>query len=475
MTLHETDVATALRAARAAAETWRNTPLRTRLRIIRRARHAVADQAEDFAALLAARRPEADTLVVELLPLLAAARFLERHAARILAPARPVGRKPVWLAGVSAEIRREPLGVVLILAPSNYPLFLPGVQILQALAAGNAVCAKPAPGCAEPLLRFARVLSQAGLPTDLLHILPDSVEAGIAASRAEFDCVVLTGSAGTGQRVLAAAAETLTPCIMELSGNDAVFVLPGADLDRVAQCLDYGLRLNHGATCIAPRRVFVPAAMARALEERLLRLLSSGSPPPDAALPPVAVRAHLRLLLQEAWDAGARLSAPPEQAGLRPILVADASPDLGLLREDIFAPVLSLVPVPDMETALAMAARCPYALGAAVFGPEMEARMLAGRVNAGAVVINDLIVPTADPRLPFGGRGRSGFGVTRGAEGLLALTVTKTISRRRGRFLPHLRPARPDDRLRHASLVTGLHGSPRTRLAALLRLIRLGA
>jgi acyl-CoA reductase-like NAD-dependent aldehyde dehydrogenase len=111
-----------------------------------------------------------------------------------------------------------------------------------------------------------------------------------------------------------------------------------------------------------------------------------------------------------------------------------------------------------MEEALQAAAASPYALGASVFGPVAEARAFAERVNAGSVVVNDVIVPTADPRLPFGGRGESGFGATRGAAGLLEMTALKAVSVRRGPFRPHLAPPGPKDARRFAGMIRWLHG-----------------
>ncbi|HEX2941449.1 MAG TPA: aldehyde dehydrogenase family protein, partial [Rhodopila sp.] len=360
-----------LNRARPAGHAWRDWPLPRRLGIVARFRRLVAAEAVTLAGSLGQRRPIADTLTAEVLPLAEAARFLAREAERVLAPRR-FGRRgrPAWLGGVRLEVRREPCGVVLILAPGNYPLFLPCVQILQALAAGNAVCAKPAVGCAAPLLAFADMLRRCGLPDGVLTILPEDVATGIAATHAGFDKIILTGSAPTGMAVLRSAADHLTPCTMELSGDDPVFVLPGADLSLVAAAVAYGTRLNGGETCIAPRRIFAPADAAPALR----RLLDAASPAP----PPV-------------------------------------------------------IAVHDTEEALALAAESPYALGAAIFGPDAPARDLALRVHAGCVVINDIIVPTADPRLPFGGRRQSGFGVTRGVEGLLEMTVIKSIVVRHGR------------------------------------------
>ncbi|GAC1336610.1 MAG: aldehyde dehydrogenase family protein [Acetobacteraceae bacterium] len=449
--MSEVVIGPALQRARAAGRDWAARGLAVRLDVVAKARRLIAREATALAATVA--RPAADTLVAEVLPLAEAARFLVRAAPRLLAPRRLRSGRPLWLFGVRAELWREPRGAVLILGPGNYPLFLPGAQALQALAAGNAVCVKPAPGTSGPMLALADLLTRAGLPDGVLQVLDE--DAGPAASRAGFDYIVLTGGAETGTQVLHAAADSLTPAAMELSGVDAVFVLPGADLAVVAACLAYGLRLNGGATCIAPRRVFVPQADAAALLSQLVSRL-----PPPAAIPP-AVAAKLTALLDAAAAAGARIVAR------NPAVLADARPEMTLLQQDVFAPWLALVPVASPEAALRAADACPFALGASVFGPEAAARQLARRVRAGSVCINDLIVPTADPRLPFGGRGRSGFGATRGAEGLLEMTVAKAVSTRAGQFRPHLHPATSADADRFAALTRLLHGDWHDRWAAL--------
>ena len=156
------------------------------------------------------------------------------------------------------------------------------------------------------------------------------------------------------------------------------------------------------------------------------------------------------------------------------MLLADARPELRLLREDHFSAVAAIVVVRDDDAALAANDECPYALGASVFSvDEADARAFATRVNAGSVVINDLIVPTADPRLPFGGRQQSGFGVTRGAEGLLELTVPKVIITRRGNWRPHHAAPRPDDAEFFTQFLSLTHApSWSTRLKSALALFR---
>lgn len=378
-------------ASRAVQAAWASWSLGERLRTLRALRHGLAENAAGLvrAAGGGAGRPEAEVLSSEVVPLADACRFLEREAPRLLATRRLGSHgRPAWLAGVEAEVRREPLGLVLVIAPSNYPLFLPGAQTLQALAAGNAVLWKPGRDGSAAAEAFAAVAARAGLPAGVLSILPEDPEAARRAIAAGVDKVLLTGSAATGREVLAGLAHRLVPATMELSGCDALFVLPGADLGRVARAVHFGLTLNGGATCIAPRRIFAPPDLARELEERI------------------------------ALDSlGARLG--PE--------------------------TLTITPVAGTAEALAEAARSPYALGASIFGPEEAAVALAAKVRAGVVVINDLIVPTADPRLPFGGRGESGFGVTRGAEGLLELTVPKVVAVRRARRLFHLEAPHPGD------------------------------
>ncbi|HYO83066.1 MAG TPA: aldehyde dehydrogenase family protein [Bryobacteraceae bacterium] len=359
---------------------WAALPVRARLGAIRRFRNLTASSAERFAE--AAGRNAGETLIAEVLPLLEACRFLEDEAENILASRKPgsVGR-PLWLSGVDLEIRREPLGMVLVIGPSNYPLLLAAVQVVQALTAGNAVVLKPGRAALPVCRLLVETLYRSGLDPALLRVTGESTDEVYAAiDSGRIDKVFLTGGEGAGRAVGKRLAELGIPSVMELSGEDAVFVLPSADLDRVVKALRFGMQFNGGETCIAPKHVLAWNDIAGALERRM------------------------------------------QAAGI----------------------ALPLTPVHSTEQAIREASTSGYALGAAVFGSERQAMEIASRIRAGVVVINDMIVPTADPRLPFGGRGRSGFGTTRGAEGLLEMTAVKAVTIRRGRWLPHLdRPADP--------------------------------
>ncbi len=409
---------------------WAARSLSDRLGVIRATRHNMAGRIEQFTQAIspALARSAADTLVTELLPLLDAMRFLERRAPSLLAP-RKLGSagRPLWLTGVQSEVQRVPLGHILIIGPANFPLFLPGVQAMQALAAGNAVTWKPGLGGERVARLVASALREAGLPRGVLHITDASVEAAQTALAQQPAKVIFTGSLESGKRVLRTLAETATPAVMELSGADAVVVLPSANLPLVAKAIAFGLRLNGAEVCMSPRRLVGTAQTLRALRPLLEIEL--------AAIPAVVLNDRTAASLQTLADAatadGAKLCGEVNPNAQRPLLVENARPEMAIASSDIFAPVLSILEVRSVLHMPAVVNACPYALAAAVFGSLREARPLADQLNVGTVSINDLIAPTADPRTPFAGRGRSGFGATRGAEGLLEMTAPKTVLARR--------------------------------------------
>ncbi len=467
----------ALRAARAAQPAWATTLLRQRLRVMQSVAAQIADNSS--ALLEHIVRPNAspaEVLASELFPLADACRFLARVGQRVLsARTHSFWDGAWWMGRIGVRVVREPWGTILILAPSNYPLFLPGVQIVQALAAGNAVIVKPAPGGAAVLDRFKLCLIEAGLPADILQVIDTSVAAGQAAMRIGVDKVLLTGSASSGRSVLSELSHSLTPSTMELSGCDAVFVLTNADLKRVASCLNYALHLNGGGTCIAPRRIFVTPATAQPLRELLLTELGASAGRAYSISPATAQR--IASASVEALASGAKvlLGQPPpaDATHMQPLVLSSVRADMRIAQDDLFGPVTSILEVSDLSSALELDRLCPYALGASVFGPQSEAEHWATQIHAGCVVINDIIVPTADPRVSFGGRDLSGWGATRGAEGLLEMTRPKTICTRYGNWLPHLDTRRASNPVLMRSLLELVHSrSIRQRFSALRRIVK---
>jgi acyl-CoA reductase-like NAD-dependent aldehyde dehydrogenase len=453
--------AEALPAEDGGASAWAERNVRDRLNVLRKARHTLARRTGELADAIpsALARSRADTLVAEVLPLLAACRFLERNAARILQPRR-LGRRglPFWLAGVESTVERVPLGWILVIGPANYPLFLPGVQVLQGLAAGNSVVWKPGLGGRAVGEIVLEALHEAGLPESALRVTGESVEEGVEAMRGGLhggvDKIFFTGSGAAGRAVLRAAAETVTPVVAELSGCDAVVVLPSANVERVLAALEFGMRLNGSATCMAPRRLMLVgeghASLILALRSRFAAM--------QGVLVNEAVRAHLRVLVEEAAAEGATVCGDVRCIWLKPLLVLNATPEMQVAQADVFAPVLSVLQFGDVDEMLRAEAVCPFGLTAAIFGEEREATRLGDRMKVGTLLVNDLLVPTADPRVPFGGRRGSGFGATRGAEGLLEMTAVKTVLVRRGKSARHYEATGETHEAMFAGLIAAGHG-----------------
>jgi acyl-CoA reductase-like NAD-dependent aldehyde dehydrogenase len=470
-----TPFATELAAARTAQAAWAGVGVRERLRSVRNLRALLAARADAVAAAVHAdvARPAVEVIGTELLPTAAALKFLERRAARLLAPGRVSWRdRPTWLFGCRDAIHRRPWGVVGVIGTWNYPIFLNVVQIAQAVVAGNAVLWKPSENVPRTAELTRTLFRDAGFPAELLQVLPATRDAGPRLAETDVDHVVFTGSDATGRKLAARLGERLIPSTLELSGCDAMFVLADADPALAARAAWFALALNRGQTCIAVRRIFVQREKVEAFVAALAPLVR----PERLGLVLDAQAAQARRLIADAVTRGARVldSAPPlapqipsprsgeglkedvPPPALAPTFLLHAPPDAALCREACFAPVAAVLPFDTLDDALAQARQSPFGLSASIFTADTaRAQDVAALVPAGSVVVNDVLAPTAHPATPFGGRGASGWGVTQGADGLLAMTVPQVVTVRAGTFRPHFdETARPDPAT--ADLLRGL-------------------
>ncbi|MFW5682783.1 MAG: aldehyde dehydrogenase family protein, partial [Phycisphaeraceae bacterium] len=389
-----TDAATrAQSAARPAVSLSCRVGLRERLAVLRQARMRIASEPDAFvkACRLPWRKRDAETLLAEVMPLCDAMRWLEKHAARTLRDRR-VGLKgrPMTSWGVRSGVRREPVGRVLVIGPGNYPLLLPGVQAVQAYAAGNRVSIKPAPGSRAVMERLVKRLRDAGMEFGAIEVLAeDPAEASAKIEAGEVDKVFFTGSDRSGRAVMRQLADHGIPSVMELSGCDAMLVLEDADMDRVIAALRMGLRFNASQTCIAPRRVLVHEARYDELCRRIAEVVR-GIEPADV---PTATVEMLDGWTRDAESGGARRLSGQEQeiaSPMPPLVLADVSPSAAIADADVFAPVVSLMRCAGEEAMLDAYAQCGYRLGASVFG-KRNAGAIADKLDAGHVVVNDLI------------------------------------------------------------------------------------
>lgn len=423
---------------RAAQRDWAARPTRDRLRFVRELRYLFVERADALTTAVEAdvNRPPCEVAATDLLPTAAACKFLLTDAERILRPRR-VGRRPLWLMGCRDTVHRRPHGIVGVIGTWNYPIFLNAVPIAQALVAGNGVLWKPS----ELAPRTAKVLHdlllRAGVPADLFVRLPATRESGPELAEADIDFLHFTGSNAVGQKLAARLGERLIPSVLELSGVDAVFVLADANVTLAARSAWYGATLNGGQTCLACRRVFVH----RDVYERFvaeLRPLVEAAPPARLVSPGQAMQAAE--FIGEAEANGLEVIRAKQYGSGSPTaaVIGDVA-GLRIGREASFAPVLAVTAFSGESELLNLDARCPFGLAASVFTAEpATADRIAAKLRVGSVVVNDVIVPTAHPATPFGGRRRSGWGVTQGEEGLLAMTAPQVVTRRAGRFRPHV-------------------------------------
>ncbi|MEM7623938.1 MAG: aldehyde dehydrogenase family protein, partial [Planctomycetota bacterium] len=411
-----------------------------RVRAVKRFRALLAAHADELVALVGEEihKPEFEALASEVLPLLSSCTWHIRHAKRVLRDRTPPG-KPLWLLAMSHRVARRPLGRVAIIATWNYPVQLVGVQIVQAFMGGNEIIVKPSERSPKTQALLLDMAERAGIG---LARVPATREAGEQLVREEsFDHLLFTGSTGVGKAIAKVLAERLIPSTLELSGNDSAVVLPSADPVLAARCIWYGLTLNHGQTCMAPHRAFVaPQHMTRFLDE--IRTLAETAEP--RKLIDDAATEHCRAVAREAIDAGGELvCGDPDADVVSPMVVAKCPHESRLYRGEHFGPLLAVTMLADEPEARTRDTD-PDPLTLSVFGSKADARAFASRSRAGTIAINDCIIPTGHPGAPLSAVGDSGWGVSRGVEGLLAMTRPVSVSTTPGRIrLPLDPPSTP--------------------------------
>ncbi|AXQ46391.1 coniferyl aldehyde dehydrogenase [Pseudomonas vlassakiae] len=376
-----------------------------------------------------------ETLLAELLPSVQGIRHAERHLQRWMLPAR----RAVGLAfqPASARVLYQPLGVVGIIVPWNYPLFLAIGPLTCALAAGNRVMLKlseatPASGAALKAL-IARVF-----PEDLVSVVLGEVEVGQAFARLPFDHLLFTGATSIGRQVMLAAAQNLTPVTLELGGKSPAIVSASVPLDTAAERIAFGKTLNAGQTCVAPDYVLVPRErlndFATAYRNAVKRMYPHIADNSDysAIINPRQLQ-RLQHLLDDARSKGAQvLDLYPDESRqgrrLPPHLLTRVNDSMQVMQDEIFGPLLPLVPYDHLDEALAYINQRPRPLALYYFGYDRsEQQHVLQHSHSGGVCLNDTLLHVAQDDLPFGGIGPSGMGHYHGHEGFLTFSKAKAV------------------------------------------------
>ncbi|MDZ7675960.1 MAG: aldehyde dehydrogenase family protein [Acidimicrobiales bacterium] len=337
----------------------------------------------------------------------------------------------------AAHIRAEPLGVSLIIAPWNYPVQLLVAPMAASLAAGNAVVAKPS----ELAPETSRVLSQllrAHLDPEAVAVIEGGVDVSTALLDQQFDHIFFTGSTAVGKVVAKAAAEDLTPTVLELGGKSPAIVTADAHVDIAAHRMAWGKFLNAGQTCIAPDYVLVDRSRKDALVDALVSAIEEfygDDATTSSDFTQIVNERHVQrlqgLLAGHGGTVvcGGELNADTRK--LEPTIIVDPDPDSALMQEEIFGPVLPIVAVDDLDEAIAFVNGRPKPLALYVFSDERdEADAVVDATSAGGVCVNHTLFHITPPDLPFGGVGASGHGRYHGKAGFDEFSNHKPVLRK---------------------------------------------
>jgi coniferyl-aldehyde dehydrogenase len=382
-------------------------------------------------------RARQETGLADIFVVLSAIRHTQRHLRQWM-KARRVPT-PLHLLPASSELIRQPLGVVGVISPWNYPYQLAMLPVASALAAGNRAMLKPSeltPRFSE-LLR--KIVAEAFAPDEFV-VLPGDVEFGRAFSRLPFDHLFFTGSTKVGREIALAAAENLTPVTLELGGKSPAIIDIDADLSVAARRIAFAKLLNAGQTCVAPDYMLVPRsrvdAFVAATQEAVAAMYPTTADNPDYTS--IVSDRHYRRLAHLVADAKTRgatavpmidvAEAPDAARKFTPTLLVGADDTMAVMQEEIFGPVLPILPYDSLDEAIDYVNRHPRPLALYWFGESRERRdrVLQGTISGG-VTTNDACWHVSQEYLPFGGVGASGMGAYHGERGFLTFTREKAV------------------------------------------------
>ena len=455
---------------------WALVPLEDRARVIAAAVDDLLDRQDEISHLITREsgKPIAESYTVEIAAAAMELSWIAKHARRYLSPER-LPDSPLLKLKTHWMVYR-PVGVVGIIGPWNYPFMLPASEIAFALVAGNGVVFKPSEH--TPLIgdEIARTFERAGLPDGLLRVVHGAGETGAALCDAPaIDKVLFTGSVATGQKVREATARAGKTAILELGGKDPAIVCADADIDRaVAGTLWAGVA-NCGQTCAAVERVYVDRRVYPEYVAKLVaaaRTLTPGDPTdPETQIGPMNNEPQYRNVIEQLDDARARgatveVGGPVDIAGgnfIAPAVLTGVSHEMKVMTEETFGPLLPVMPFDTEQEAVALANDSRYGLGASVWSRDKaRARMLADRLDAGMVWINDHAYSHAVAQAPWGGVKDSGSGVTHSKFGFYDLVDKRLVAEDAG-HLP-IPWAFPYDEVRRRGFLAAVEGFSRSGL-----------
>ncbi|MBV9927674.1 MAG: aldehyde dehydrogenase family protein [Acidobacteria bacterium] len=444
------EVEAAVARARAAQKGWGALSFRERARIVMRARALVLEEMDEIAELVAREsgKPAAEALAMELVPTLDLMQFFARRSEKMLRPEK-IDIGLYRFMGRSSVIEYRPLGVVGIISPWNFPWATPLGEVVMALMAGNAVVLKPSELTPLVGLKVGDVFERAGLPEGLLEVVTGDGSTGAALVEAGVDKVMFTGSVPTGRRVAEAAARKLLPVVLELGGKDPMIVFEDADLAAASEAAVWGAFANSGQACASVERCYVHERVAEEFTRRVVEKTKALRQEPGAACDLGSMSSERQLSIVEehvrsAVEHGARVLAGGGRARgcsergwfHEPTVLEGVDHSMTIMREETFGPVLPLMTFREEDEAVRLANDSEFGLTASVWTRDLKrGRRVASKIEAGTVMVNEVLYTHGIAQTPWGGVKQSGLGRTHGRLGLLEMVAPHHVHVNRLAFL----------------------------------------
>jgi succinate-semialdehyde dehydrogenase/glutarate-semialdehyde dehydrogenase len=439
LTLPE-EVARAVDRARAAQTAWAAKSFVARGRVIVRARKVVLKELDEIALLISREtgKPIAEAITMELTTSIDLMQFYARKAESFLQRERINIGLYGWM-GRTSYLVYQPVGVVGIISPWNFPWATPLDEVVMALMAGNAAVLKPSELTPLTALKIKEVLDRAGLPEGLLQVVTGDGSTGAALIGAGVNKIMFTGSVATGRRVAEAAANYLIPVVLELGGKDPMIVLEDADIENAARGAIWGAFANSGQCCAAVERCYVHENIAQRFTDQVVaetkRLQQSGDRQGDMGS--MSSEQQLRTVERHVYEATARgavaLTGGERTADVTgpffpPTVLTNVNHEMDVMREETFGPVLPIMTFRTDDEAVRLANDSVYGLTASVWTKDLaRGKRLAEQIDAGTVTVNEVLYTHGIAQTPWGGVKQSGFGRTHGRAGLLELVNQQHI------------------------------------------------
>ena len=447
------EVREAVQRARLVQKDWRELSFKERGAFVLRAQKVLLAEMEEVARLISDEmgKPVSEAISMEIAPVIDLMGFFAKNSAKMLRPEK-INIALFGKLGRFSKIVYQPLGVIGVISPWNYPLAIPLGEVVMALMAGNAVVLKPSELTPLVGLKIGELFEKAGLPKDVLQIVTGDGRTGAALVEAGVNKIMFTGSVATGKKIAAAAAQTLTSVVLELGGKDPMLVFADANLDVAANAAVWGAFANSGQTCASVERLYVQESIAGQFIEKVVKLTQNlrqtyGSEE-TSEIGSMVSEQQLRIVENHVNDAvangarvltGGKRNSKFDGAFFEPTVLTDINHNFKAICEETFGPTLPIMTFKTEADAIQLANDSDFGLTASVWTSDLKrGQRIAKKIEAGTVTVNEVLYTHGIAQTPWGGVKQSGYGRTHGRLGLLELVTPKHIHVNRFTVLPDL-------------------------------------